>query len=80
MPNVTLPEATKPPHPDWTESSKGRLMLTAVFAAAAFMVLAHLWTDGWWPTNHEGPAFAQRTLVYAEQHPATPSRPTTINA
>ena len=66
MPNVTLPEATNPPHPDWTESSKGRLVLTAVFAAAAFMVLAHLWTDGWWPTNHEGPAFAQRTLVYAE--------------
>jgi hypothetical protein len=37
----------------------------AAFAAVACATLAPAWNAPGWPLSHDGPAFAQRTLVYA---------------
>lgn len=39
-----------------------------LFAALAVATLAPAWHEAGWPANHEGPAFAQRTLIYARHY------------
>lgn len=44
----------------------GRALL--IFGTLAVATLAPAWREAGWPANHEGPAFALRTLIYARHY------------